>query len=54
MLQTAAVHLSANALLFPRLLCMSLVTQVSLNEWRRQVPIRDPVNRRVELARDLT
>ena len=47
-----AVHLSASDLLFRPFLY--LVVQVNLNEWQRQVPIRNPTNRPVELAWDRT
>jgi hypothetical protein len=53
-LQTRAVRLSANALPFRPFLYPILVVLVSPIAWQRQVPIRHPANRRVELARDWT
>jgi hypothetical protein len=49
-MQTRAVYPSENVLFFHRFLHMTLVAPVSPKGWQRQVPIRNPVNRHVELV----
>ena len=52
--RTPAAHPNAKGRSFPQSPRMRTAASINFNIWKRLVPIRNPVNRRVELARSQT